>query len=194
MDYLDRVIKTLESYDNTGVRVLGNGTKLIGHVPHIAPEAWLHQIYAPLQSQYIDRLELDLGFAIPPNFSEFLTRANGLRLFSGHIYFYGLRMNFSRGGDDVWQPYSILTPNLDERPRNSKDKFFFVGGYEPKGSLIYMDVTTLRLFRCSARSAKPLYEWPSFEEMLESEVQRLSARFDREGRLLDPDVSTMPSR
>ncbi len=182
MDYLDRVVALLESHNHLGERVLSNGTRLIGHVPHVAPEAWLHEIFAPLGADDVARLEDALGIEMPGCFTEFLKRANGLRVFSGHLYICGLRTNYVRTGEAVRQPFSILTPNLDERPARSKETYFFIGGHEPNGHQFYIDRATLRVYRCSERSAKPLQEWPSFEAMLEAEVQRLSALFDREGR------------
>lgn len=192
MDYIDRILKILEIYKDIGVRGLDNGTRLIGHVPHVAPEAWFHQVYAPMTSQEACQLELELGFEPPSIFLDFLMRANGVRVFSGHLYICGLRANFSRRGDAAWQPFSILTPNLDERPRNAKGTHFFVGGYQPDGSRLYIDLSNLRVYLCSQRSAKPLHDWPSFEVMLESEVQRLSTLFDRQGRLLNPGLPTVP--
>lgn len=192
MDYLDRVIECLDSYRSLGTRLLDNGTRLIGHVPHVAPEAWFHAVFTPISTESVRQLEQQMGINMPENFSNFLIRANGLRVFSGHLYIRGLRWNFSRRGDDVWQPFSILTPNLEERPRNAKKTHLFMGGYEPSGSMLYIDINSLNVYRCTHRSAKPLYEWSSFEDMLESEVQRLTTRFDRDGRLLDPAEPTTP--
>ena len=194
MDYLDRVFELMESYSNLGTRVLDNGTRLIGHVPHVAREAWFHEIDAPLTEQGVSQVEHELGTQLPTVFRSFLQRCNGLRAFSGHLFMYGWRYSFARAGDAVWQPFSILTPNLDERPRNAKNSYLFVGGYEPNGLELYIDTADLRVYRCRQRSAKALHEWPDFETMLESEMQRLSALFDREGRVLKPGVPTTPAK
>lgn len=53
MDFLDRVVTQIESYEPLGARVLDDGARLIGHVPHVAPEAWFHQIYAPISETQI---------------------------------------------------------------------------------------------------------------------------------------------
>lgn len=192
MDYFDRVLEVLKSYESLGVRILDDGTRLIGHVPHIAPEAWLHDIYPPLRGHSIGYIESDIEMALPSVFSEFLARSNGLYTFSGHLFIRGLRRSFSREGDAAWQPYSIKTPNVDERPRRAKPAHLFVGGYIIDGSHVYMDLSDLRVYRCAQWNAKPLHEWPSFEVMLESEVRRLSTLFGRDGRLLNPSLPTTP--
>lgn len=133
---------------------------------------------------------VDLGHEIPSVFSDFLKRANGLRVFSGHLYICGLRTNYARSGAAAWQPYSILTPNLHERPRNAKTSHFFIGGHEPYGYRLYMDTASGHVYRCTERSVKPKHEWPSFEDMLESEMQRLALLFDGQGRQIDPEQPT----
>jgi hypothetical protein len=192
MDYLERIVGIMESYSHLGQRVLDNGTRLIGHVPHVAPEAWFQSIYHPLRTEEIKYIEEDVGSQVPVVFSIFLKKCNGLSLFSDSLNIYGLRKSFARTGDAVWQPFSIKTPNIDERPRHSRSSFFFVGGYGLDGSLLYIDTNSQEVYRCKQRSAKPLNQWPSFEVMLERETERLSRLFDKEGHLLNPDQPTTP--
>jgi hypothetical protein len=186
MDYLEIVLQTIDSYKHLGERVLSNGTRLVGHVPHIAPEAWLHEVYRPLSDKEVRKAETALHCTMPAVFSDFLQRCNGLGLFSGSLSIYGLRSSYERTGDAVWQPFDISTPNVDERPRGSKPSFLFVGGYSEDGSKLYIDNVDLKVYRCKQRSAKPINQWPSFEAMLEGEVQRFSTLFGPDGRELNP--------
>ncbi len=192
MDYLERVVNLIDSYSCLGQRILDNGTRLIGHAPHIAPEAWLHIVFPPLGSREVSFIEDDVGESLPATFSFFLQRCNGLSLFSDSLNIYGLRKSFARTGDSVWQPFSIKTPNVDERPRRSKPSYFYIGGYRWDGSLIFIDKDTEHVYRCKQRNTKPLNHWPSFEEMLESEARRLSDIFDRQGHPLNPEEPTTP--
>lgn len=191
MDYLDRLISSLEQYAHLGNRTLPNGTKLIGHVPHVAPEAYLHILFAPLNERDVRQLELRLPCAIPHAVATFLMRTNGLYLFSGSLSIDGLRFSNVRSGA-VRQPFSILTPNIDERPRSSKASYLFIGGYGCDGSLLYCDTGSPTVYRCSSRSARPLNEWPSFEEMIESEFNRLATHFDSKGQRINPLRPTTP--
>lgn len=190
--YLGRVIQLIKPFASLGERVLNNGTQLIGSATHIAPEAWLHIVYPPLTLSDVLHLESTVGKTIPPVFCNFLQNCNGLYLFSGRLSIDGLRKSFSRSGDDAWQPFSIFTPNIEERPKHSKPSFFFIGGYGSDGSLLYIDDSDLRVYRCTSKSAKPLSSWPSFEVMLESEALRLRELFDTHGRQIDPNLPTIP--
>lgn len=192
MDYLDRVQQLMESYSPLGRRVLRDGTRLIGHVPHVAPEAWLHAVYPALTTQQVEQIGDYVGLPVPTAISSFLQRCNGLELFSNNLNLYGLRRSYSRTGDDVWQPFAIETPNVHERPKDALSSFFFIGGYRDDGSRVYIDATDGQVHRCPRRSAQPLNRWPSFDVMLESEATRLAGLFDRQGRLIDPDAPTTP--
>ena len=117
MDYLDRVHQLMESYDYLGRRVLPDGTRLIGHVPHVAPEAYLHVIFPRLSTEQVAEIGNRTGIPVPVVLASFLERVNGLRLFS-KLFIDGLRRSYSRSGDDAWQPFAMETPNVDERPRD----------------------------------------------------------------------------
>jgi hypothetical protein len=192
VDYFPIVVNIMEANGNLGVRVLPNGTRLIGHVPHVAPEAWLHLLFPPLSAAQVQNIERDIGNSLPNVFSAFLLKANGLSLFSGSLSIDGLRFSHERSGDAVWQPFSIITPNVTERPRSSKASFVFIGGYRCDGSLLYIDKATSNVFRCKSKSAKAINEWPSFGAMLVAETQRLSVLFDAAGRKIDPKRPTTP--
>lgn len=175
-----------------GFRTLENGTQLVGHLPDVGPEAWLHQIFGPLDETGIRRVEKQVGIKLPPEFEWFLRQANGLSLFSGSLAVYGLRESYARSGDAAWQPFAIDVPNTLERPRDGKGSSLFVGGYRADGSLLYIDADNSSVYRCSRDSARPLNQWPSLLEMLAREAKRLSRLFDEKGHKLDPKASTAP--
>jgi hypothetical protein len=182
----------IESANSFGHRFADNGAELIGHVPHVAPEAWFHLLFPPLVDAQIDALQAALPVAIPEVFQQFLMMTNGCHLFSDSISIDGLRQDYSRTGDTVWQPYNIITPNTIERPEDAGANELFIGGYNWDGSRLYIDVDTLKVHRCEADSAKPLNTWGGFWAMLVSEVQRMSLLFDSKGRQIDPDLPTTP--
>lgn len=192
MKALEKVLPILEKAKTLGERVLPNGSRLICHVPHVAPEAWLHAVYAPLLERDIISLEKQIRRPIPPVFKEFLKVANGIQIFSCSMSIDGLRANFARTGDAVWQPFSIVTPNTIERPKDAQESFFFIGGYEWDGSRLYIDSKTSKVFRSESGTAKPINEWNNFEEMLVTETIRIALLFDDQGRRIDPREPTTP--
>src|SRR5215216_4661514 len=97
-----------------GYRRLANGTELFGHVPHVAPEAWLHELFAPLDDEELAVLEQSLKLPLPADYAAWLRRSNGGHFFSTALTFDGLRRTNSRD-PELREPFALETPNLWER-------------------------------------------------------------------------------
>jgi hypothetical protein len=190
---MDEILTLLNSYSRLGEKRLDDGTLLIGRAPHIAPLAWLHTVYPALTDSQIRKLEKRLDTQIPPSYKDFLLITNGLNVFNTVFCLYGLRKNYIRTVDNVWQPFDIITPNVEERIYDSKHTDFFIGGYNWDGSRLYIDGSDGSVHRCSSRSRRSLNKWNSFLEMLSSEVHRLATLFDLDGKEINESVPTVPS-
>jgi hypothetical protein len=126
MGYFDVVKQQLFNFENLGKEVTPSGAVLIGHAPHIAPMAWLHSIYPVLTEEDIIELEFDLKKSIPQAYRDFLKNySNGLKLFTITLTFYGMRKVLGRTDEASRQPFALSTPNNYERPKNSKNTYFF---------------------------------------------------------------------
>lgn len=188
---LSRMYATIDAARPLGVRLLADGTELVGRLPHVATEAWLHILFAGLSPDEIGQVEHEVGRRLDPSFAHFLGTQNGISLFSRSLSIDGLRKNNSRSPNN-WQPFSIDTPNRWERPSDAKAEYLFVGGYESDGSLLYIDTASSHVYRCTRRSTLPLNQWPNFFAMLESEAARLKTLFDDNGRQVRPSAPTTP--
>lgn len=188
-EYVMRVVRKAESL---GSRALPNGVKLVGRVPHVAPEAHLHLVFPPLTAADIEIVEKGIGKPLPHPLAALLRKTNGLDLFSSSLSFYGLRHSYSRSGDYSWQPFDIIMPNVHERPADLDSSLVLFGGYDWDGSLLATSNEYPEVFRCDRHNGKPLNEWPSLSTMILSEVDRLDALFDEKGRARDPDWPTTP--
>jgi hypothetical protein len=87
--------KAKNPYRKYGTELLENGTELICKTPHIAPLAWCHQVYPPLDEKYIYELELEMRINIPKDYQDFLKETNGTKLFNSGLKLYGMRFNFT---------------------------------------------------------------------------------------------------
>lgn len=192
MGYLENALHVLFKYKSLGDKILENKTHLIGKAPHIAPEAWLHTIYPPLSSTDIGSLEKELHKPLPVEYRTFLEHTNGLNVFNTTLYLFGLRRNYNRDLDNVWQPFDIILPNTIEAPPNIKENVCIIGGYDWDGSYLYINSTDGSVHLCKRRDSKSIFNWKSFPEMLESEVKRLVTLFDGNGQEINPDESTLP--
>lgn len=191
---LDDILQPyFESARNLGSDILQDGTELIGRTPHVAPDARFHLVFPGLDSEQIEKIEHELGRHVPITYRQFLTRHNGLILYAGAISFYGFRRSYERRGDEAWQPFSIKTPNVDERPKDAEPSYFFIGSYKNDGSKLYIDDDTEKVYRSERwKSKNRLNEWTDFPTMLESEMERLSKLFNAEGEKNDPSKPTTP--
>ena len=190
-DRFAEVMRVVEEARGLGSRVLVNGTQIIGHVPHVAVEGYLHEIYPGLADAEIEALEIGtLRRTIPEDYKAFLKLSNGANFFVAELALDGARTDYARTGDESRQPFDLEIPNLYGRPRDARNGEFFIGGYSEDGSLLYL--RDGRVFRCSMRSVKPLNEWSGFWEMLVGEVTRMAKHFDSTGRRKTPAESLVP--
>ena len=184
MDEKTFLIDTVNDFVSIGQKRLEDGTYLIGKVPHVAPKAWLHAIYPPMQGE--------LSIQVPSLYLQFLKQINGASLFSGTLDLFGKRNNYNRDEISVWQPFDIVKPNTIERLHDAKPDYFFFGFYDWDGSLLYFDEKN-KIHRCSSDSSIPLNTWSSFSDFLKSEMSRISLLFDENGREIDENVPTCPT-
>lgn len=189
----EELILMLDKYSALGERVMPNGARLIGHVPHVAPLAYLHTIYPPLNLEELCQVEKTIGRKIGNSLADFYKITNGVKLFSGELTIDGLRTDNSRSIESsLSQPFDIGTVNVDERPAFAEDDMIFIGGYKDDGSLLYMRYGGNDVFRCSQTSKAPLNHWTSIVDLLLSESKRFVDLFDESGKLFDEEKSTVP--
>ncbi|HEX5152216.1 MAG TPA: SMI1/KNR4 family protein [Parafilimonas sp.] len=186
-------IEKLKIYSSLGEKKTENGSTLIGKAPHIAPYAWLNTIYSPLSDEQILELEKQIDVKVPDCYKSFLKISNGLQVLHS-LSLYGLRFNFKRTIEEAeQQPFSIITPNTLEKPKNAGKNIFYIGGYSSgDGAWLYIDLQTNIVHLCKKWKVKSLYQWSSFEVMLSSEIERLLQLFDKNGKKLNPNKNTLP--
>jgi SMI1/KNR4 family protein SUKH-1 len=190
-DAFRKLIELLTSAREFGYEKKPNGAELYGHVPHVAPQAWLHTIYPGLRPYEMDQLEQQIGCQIPPEYSWWLARSNGLNLYSGALSFYGLVRLRSRTPDNR-QPFELfLEGELQRRVLNADAALFFFGGSSyANGFHFSLDTRTGAVYRCARGSATSLQSWSGIAELIVKETQRLATLFDKAGRcMVDSDLA-----
>lgn len=184
----------LKKYDFLGTKET-KFAKLIARAPHLGREAWLHSVFKPITKKEVIELNNQLKFKLPEIYENFLVNCcNGFSIFGTTISLFGYRFNYIRDLDNIWQPFDIIKMNNVEKPLDATENHFFFGFYNWDGSKLYFETSTLRVYRCSRESVKPLNEWCCFEEMLLSEIKRLVELFDENGMEIDERRKTTPPR
>jgi SMI1 / KNR4 family. len=185
----------LYTWENKGKNILKNGTIQIGKVPHIAPQAWFHEIYNKLSDEQIDTIEEELHAKIPLDFRKFYKICNGINIFSDSLSISGLKLSEERIGEEAIQPYSIFITNYG-RPEGCPNTWIFFGRYRWDGSKVFFDLKngldSSRVYYIERDSLKIKKEWPDFFSFILDETQRLSKMYDENGKKLDLNASTIP--
>jgi hypothetical protein len=190
--YFDRVLAVLNRWEPLGVVTPGLGCRLIGHVPHVAPQAYLHRLFGPLSDPDIDLLESQTERALPHSLRAFYACSNGLNLFSSALIVYGLRSSWNRADVRAMlcQPFDARTPNLWERPLHYPSDAVVISTYQDRTFVaVHGDGTVDRSVR---DGSVRLNRWASIGDWLESEVLRLADLFDDFGRCSIPLEETAP--
>ncbi len=192
IEKITSVQKALDRYALLGTKTIPGRVRLIGHVPHVAPEAYIHQIFEPLSEGDIRDLEQAVQSVFPDSLKKFYLVANGINLFSCSLVIYGRRIGAGRTGDDIWQPFSIVIPNTFERPKDAEPHHLLVGSYKWDGSKLVLDTLSGQVAWTPRGTVRAVKTWPSFMDMLSQETSRLDSLFDGQGRKLDHDKPTTP--
>ena len=186
------VEKLLRAYQNLGTRLADSGARLVGRAPHVASEAWLHVTFPCLSTAEAD-LALPKIYRNRCEFEGFLREhSNGLSLFCDTLALHGYRARQGRGDAALWQPFDLAVINTKERPAKAVETQLFFASYSWDGSLVYEDVQTAKVSRCTRDSADALQTWDSFSTFLRDESNRIAALFDRSGRKRDASAATVP--
>lgn len=177
--YLQAVYAVTDRARALGHRVLPTGTELVGHVPHRAPEAWLHELFAPLAPAELAAWEQHLGLVLPPALRAFYGHHNGLNLFAGAFALHGWRRSYERRGDAARQPFDVDDLNRYRRGGAAAGRLCVEGNADT--GWVWLDLHTHAVQRATA-DGTVVQQWAGFEEMLVAEVHRLAEQFDQQGR------------
>ena len=180
----EQLIKPIERWSHLGEQTNKMGNRLVGHVPHIAPKAYLHVIFAPSDSEEFEELEDRLGRPVPEQLNQFLGLANGLSFFTGSINVEGF-VPYQRkfGVHPHNYPGNIVVRNSTARIKGLHEATVVMAFYkwdgsyasiEPDGSVVRFD---------AQGHGGALQTWPDFDSWITSEIAYFSQFFDEEGKM-----------
>ena len=169
-----------------------NGSILLKNVPHIAPKAYLHSLYAPLEAKELHELEATISYPLPEELKQLYKIVNGIDLYCGTLYLYGLRKDNARTVlATIQQPFDISLPNNTSFGYHIK-KAIYIGGYKYDGSVIGYEIESGQIFRQSKSDKNVLNRWSNLNEFIFSEYERLSTLIDLNGNKQEGVKSTVP--
>ena len=185
----------LSKYSHLGKKYIeATGATIIGHAPHIAPEAYLNMAFEPLSEEDIFHLEDRLHQNIPDPYKDFLRNVSNGATVCCELFLYGYRRihNKDKGIIYVFEPYDLEDINCRDWVKKTSPDMFFFGSYDWNGDRLYIDRESLKVVLCDDIDLTPLYKWKSYDDFLQEEVNRLYTKFDENGVQLDESSSPLP--
>ena len=174
--FAERVMQPLEAWSNAGDVTNEAGTRLIGHMPEIAPKAFMHLVYAPLSESELLDLTARLGTPLPAQLKQFLCNANGLSIFLDDMRVFGYVPVPAKRRVTIHVHHfstDLVLVNVSARVRGLDEGAIAVGRYRIDGSYVSIneDGTANRF---DPRGGAPSRTWPDFDTWLVSEIAAMS--------------------
>ena len=179
--------EVIDPWSRLGTRKFTGGTLRIGHIPHCAPEGYLHALFAGLEDSELRDLQNEIDREFHKTLQKLMRLHNGMNLFNGQLSVYGLRTSYRRSEIDMMmeQPFDMVQLNTMERPDFAPGRLVFIGSIGDDRQRIAMNADgSIGIW--DGREAKlrePMYE--SAFDLLVEEVRRMNRLFDRAGRRID---------
>jgi hypothetical protein len=175
-----------ERYDPLGSVEGENGAYQTGHVPHVAPYAYLCSRYAGLDDSGVRQAENEAERYIPEPYKELLRHMNGARILGVSLHG-GIGGSVDRSGVGIGQPISIWYQNAVERPDYIPGGHLGIGAingeWSSQGHLYLTSTGEVELY--NAKFDMVGARWPSLSDFLEVEIPRRFSIYDDEGREIE---------
>jgi len=170
-----KILSPLEEWTHLGEIKNDMGTRLIGHVPHIAPKAYVHVVYSPLKDEDLLEFGERLERPIPIQYEEFLGYANGLMVFSGALRVMGYTPIKRKADVHVYNyPPNVIVSNVSARMKGLSHGAVIVGFYKEDGSYASIEEDGSVVRFDAKGSGDVIQKWSDFDIWLSSEIAILN--------------------
>jgi hypothetical protein len=175
--FKEKVLAPLEEWAHLGEKSNESGTRLIGHVPHVAPQAYINIVYPPLSEENFEEFEKRFAKPIPMQYRSFLGSANGLNIFSDAFRVMGY-VPLKRSGTSVHtHPSNFMMSNVSARMKGLDPEDIIVGWYKSDGSYVLLNEAGKAIRFDAKGDGTMIKEWPDFDTWVTSEVAFLNQEY-----------------
>ncbi len=195
MNYIDYLIRTCERFSQLSDLRQSNGARRIGRVRRSESSVLLadmHILNDGLLPGELDALEMIIKRPLPPALKDFFRRINGGHFFAGELSIYGLRRSYGWSIEEAAQPFAMEHSNVMPRLAGAPDDAVFFAFYMDDGSQLAAFPDRPEIVAVPQRKWDVRRTWPSLENVLVTEFDRLSTCFDDEGNKINPDAHCSP--
>ncbi len=162
-------------------------------LPWVGDLAYLHVIYKPAEADIVKGASNQVEF--PASLKDFYASCNGAFLFVRAIQIYGCVAPGTlpdRSDPLSLPPFDVVQMNRELDPSKPRGQIC-IGSYGFDRSLVCLDKQSQKI-SCYRRENFDVRRrtWPTLDNWIEDEVQRLSLLFSPEGRRLVPEELCLP--
>jgi len=181
-DLRTTVLQRLDIWSGLGRRTTASGALQIARVPHVAPLAWLHDVFAPITVAQQEALLKGLPAYATSGLRDIHEAFNGIDLFSSNFFLYGRRANYERSVDNVL-PWELVSHNARVSRRLPAGALLVGGSHAVYTGVHFIELSGGPVVALEQENwDNRLFEWPNLRACLLAELDRLSFLFDNEGR------------
>ncbi len=159
------------------------------NVPEVAPYAYLNILFEPVGDGVIQRVEKELG-PIPEPLLQFYRQHNGALLLSSSIRINGLLP--ANVMMDRADPFSRVPFDVRNLAAYRSGTHFPFASYGALGEIVLLERVTGEVTAVDADSRKVIRTWPSFQQWLTGELERIASMYEDDGRYAGPPDGTSP--
>jgi hypothetical protein len=191
---IEHILQRFREWEHLGVKVSGDGSRLVAHTPRDYPEAYLHSFFAP-QSESAWKT---YGVRLPGQLRQLYRECNGFSIFANSLSLYGIRTHYARDDSARFQPFDLATHHsecIHSFHRGSAaetDEGIFFGSYSEDGSHVFTTPYSPQVHRVLRGSTRIVNSWPDLVSFLTTEYDRIDHLFTRVGYPLCADTITTP--
>lgn len=173
-----------KNWDHLGCVESENGAFATGHIPHVAPLAYLCKFYPGLSEAEIEEEDQDSSRPIPAAYRCFLSVSNGAHLMK--LSLDGVVGLFHRDATNpIGQPFRLHGADEFKYPAYIPKGHYSIGAmngeYYSQGHLYLTSLGEVELYNSKHDIIGA--KWNSFAEFLETEIPRQIALYDQGGRI-----------
>lgn len=175
--YQQKILSLLNHSSNGSDMLTVSGTRAIGHLPCIAPQAYMHVIYPPLEEREIIELQNRIQ---PLNVHESLLDlfrcSNGMHIFfrKGFRVFGFAPVGSGSIEDHFKYPSDIFSINGSVRVKGSIPTEITIGWYLEDSSYVNLGGNGSVLRFKPANPKQVIQYWPDIKTWLSTEIERLN--------------------
>ena len=185
MFFQEKIISLLNHYSSDGDMLTVSGTRAIGYLPEIAPQAYIHVIYPPLEENNIIALQSRIQpLNVHQSLLDLFRCSNGMQIFFKKLFRVFGSVPIGSGSilDHFKYPSDIFSINGSMRVKGSMPTEIKIVWYLEDSSYVNLEGNG-NVFRYRPASPKQfIQQWPDIKSWLSSEIERLHSEWSLEFR------------